>query len=437
MANEALQRGAEQIERWYHAALAAVEPESTVRRHLRCADRTLTLAERTIPVRGQLVVVGVGKAAVPMARGAIGACGDLIDAGLMITKDGHAAGMPTGPIEVREASHPVPDDRGVAATTEMLDLLSPLDAGDVVLALISGGGSALLEAPRAPVTLGDLATITELLLRAGAPIHDLNLVRIPLSLVKGGGLRRAAGAATMVTLILSDVLGNDPAVIASGPTVASVPRPETALALLEQYGIRDRVPDSVLEVLNAEPTSSGEEIEINSTLIEVIGDNANAVAAFAGAAKADGFTAEILWRAKAGEAAQLGREWAARCVTAPPGQRLLLGGGEATVTVTGDGIGGRNTEFALAAALELADRGDSAWLIASLATDGQDGMTDTAGAIGSASTIERCVNAGCDPVAALAANDSLRVFDAASGTVRPGTTGTNVNDLYIGLRIGD
>jgi len=434
MTTDAFQRGSELVECWFQAALAAVEPEAAVRRHLSRTSSSLEVAGGIIPVHGQLIVVGIGKAAVPMVRGAMAVCGDLISAGLVITKDGHVTGPALTGIEVREARHPVPDERGVAATREMLDLLEPLGADDVVLALISGGGSALLEAPRAPVTLDDLGQVTQLLLRAGAPIQDLNTVRTPLSLVKGGGLRRAAGAATMVTLILSDVLGNDPAIIASGPTVVGAPRPDAALALLNQYGELDRVPRTVLDTLNAD-LIDGDAIDDASTILEVIGDNDAAVAAVAEAARSDGFEPEFVWEGQTGEASQLGRQWAELCVNAARHQRLLLGGGEATVTVTGSGIGGRNTEFALAAALELVERGDREWLVASLATDGQDGMADAAGAIAAASTIERAVAADCDPAAALVDNDSLRVFDTAGGAVRPGPTGTNVNDLYIALRL--
>ena len=425
-----------QIESWYRAALAAADPAAAVERALRRDGRDLLLGEARVPVRGRLHLVGVGKAALGMARGAECACGDLIDAGFLITKDGHADGAAPSGIVVREAAHPIPDERGVAATRELLAILDGLGADDVVLALISGGGSALLEAPRPPVTLADLAAVTDLLLRAGAPIGDLNAVRAPLSLIKGGGLRRAAAPARVLTLILSDVLGNDPAVIASGPTVPSAATAAGALRVLDRYGLRNRVPAPVRRLLEQAPAATALVADDRPDPVLVVADNATAIAAARAAVAADGLRVEIAWTAATGEAADLGQAWVAACTAAPPGTDVLLGGGEATVTVRGPGVGGRNTEFALAAALALGERGILDWTIASLATDGQDGPTGVAGAIADAGTAGRARAAGVDPERALRENDSLRVFDAAGGVVAPGPTGTNVNDLYVAVRKG-
>ena len=429
-------RAAELIEAWYRAALAAVEPAAAVRRHLARDGNRLAVGGREVTVRERLVVVGVGKAAVAMARGAEDVCGDLIASGLVITKEGHGTRTPPGRIRVAEAAHPVPDERGVRATREVLGLVSGLGEGDVVLALISGGGSALLEAPRPPVTLADLAATTDLLLRAGAPIDELNAVRIPLSLVKGGGLRRATGAATVVTLILSDVLGNDPRVIASGPTVPGDADPARAFAVLDRYRVRDRVPRAVVEALTQPAAARAGEAGRDSDIVEIVGDNRTAVAATLAAVEATGARGEIVWVDRSGEAADLGRAWVDTCLSTAETTDVLLGGGEATVTVRGDGVGGRNTEFALAAALALAEQDEREWVVASLATDGQDGPTGMAGAIADGRTVERARAAGVDPVAALRRNDSLRVFEAAGGVVGPGPTGTNVNDLYVAVRVG-
>jgi hydroxypyruvate reductase len=406
-----------------------------VRRHLARDGRALLLDGRRLEVSGRLLVVAVGKAAVGMARGLESVCAELIAAGVAITKYGHATPPLPTRIPVREAAHPIPDERGVAATREALDLLADATAGDVVLALISGGGSALLEAPRPPVTLADTAATTDLLLKAGAPIGALNAVRVPLSLVKGGGLRAAASPARYATLILSDVLGNDPRVIASGPTVPTTFTPSEALAILDRYGLRDRVPVAVVACLTRSPASAADQpCARTDDVLTVIGDNDAAIEAAAQAAAATGKRVEIAWRERQGEASLLGREWVDRCAEAPPDVDVLLGGGEATVTVRGDGVGGRNTEFALAAALALAERGLDGWTVASLATDGQDALTGVAGAIADAGTVSRASAAGVDPLAALRANDSLRVFEAAGGLVAPGPTGTNVNDLYLAVR---
>lgn len=423
------------INSWYRAALQSVEPTAVVRDHLQCDEQRITVAGETVPVTGRLVMLAVGKAAVAMARGAESVCGDRIADGLVITKEHHA----TSPLPSRsrtiEAGHPIPDERGVRATREALALANGLVVGDALLALISGGGSALLEAPRPPVTLDDLAVTTELLLRAGAPIQDLNAVRTPLSLVKAGGLRRAAGAAHVLTLILSDVLGNDPGVIASGPTVDGAVDPGQARTVLERYGIYDQVPAPVRETLDSlhdEPLEPP--VEPPRDAVAIVGDNGQAVAAAREAAENAGFSTTIAWRDKTGEAAILGREWVELARGMPAATDVVVGGGEATVTVRGDGIGGRNTEFALAAAIALTQQPYERWIVASLATDGDDGPTRVAGAIAGPETLKRARAKGIDPAACLADNDSLRVFEAAGGVVRPGPTGTNVNDLYIAIR---
>jgi glycerate 2-kinase len=428
------ERGRALIEAWYRAALEAVDPEQAVRRALRQEGSALVVQGQRVPVEGRLVVVGVGKAAVAMARGVEAVCGGLVDTGLVITKDGHAQPPLPRRIRVAEASHPIPDERGVAATREMLALLRELREGDVAIAVISGGGSALLEAPRPPVTLQDIAETTQLLLRAGAPIQALNAVRIPLSLVKGGGLRRAADAARMVTLIVSDVLGNDPQIIASGPTVASSASGRAALAVLKQYGVLDRVPRAVVDVLQHLP-SEPPSWPFPDDIVAIVADNDMAVEAARAAAERDGFSARVIWRRREGEARDLGREWVDACAAASPDCRVLLGGGEATVTVRGSGIGGRNTEFAVAAALELERRAMLGWSVASLATDGQDGLTGVAGGIVDCQTCALARKAGIDPEAALANNDTLRVLEAAGAVVAPGPTGTNVNDVYLALRM--
>jgi glycerate 2-kinase len=421
------------IRSWFRAALDRVEPGAAVQRFLRRDGRDLLVDGRRLPVRGRVYVVAVGKAAVGMALGAEGVLGQLPFEGIAITKDGHATGPRPARVRVYEAGHPIPDERGVRATQAVLEMIGKAGKEDVVLALISGGGSALLEAPRPPVTLQDLATTTDLLLRAGAPITHLNAVRIPLSLVKGGGLRRAARQAGFATLLLSDVLGNDPAVIASGPTVPSHFTRDGAIGLLDRYGLCERVPRSVVSALTEPEVESAGSLDPDDAVV-VVGDNAAAVEAVHAAGESDGYSVSQIWAAREGEAADLGRAWVEECRSAVAGVDVMLGGGEATVTVRGDGVGGRNTEFALAAAMELAEAGDDGWVIASLATDGQDGPTGVAGAIADWGTVGRAAAHGVDAGAALANNDSLRVFEAVGGLVDTGPTGTNVNDLFIAVR---
>lgn len=422
------------VERWFRVALKAVDPAEAVRSRLARRGSALTVGDREIDVRGRLLVAAVGKAALSMAQGAVDVAGDLVTDGLIITKDGHLPGAIPAGFVAYEAGHPIPDQRGVDATGVLLSRIGTLSDGDVVLALISGGGSALLESPLTGVSLDDVATTTSLLLRAGAPIQDLNAVRIPLSRVKGGGLRLAAPRARFVTLILSDVLGNDTRVIASGPTVPTDLTGAGALRVLDRYGLRDQVPRGIVDALEA-TRDANDATSYAADVVAIVGDNAAAVTAFARAGADDGFVSQTVWTAKEGEAGNLAAQWIEECLHAPSETDLLLGGGEATVTVRGDGAGGRNTEFALAAALELERRGRRDWMVGSLATDGQDAMTGVAGAIASVETLERARASGVDPEAALRRNDSLAVFRAAGGCVEIGPTGTNVNDIYVALRI--
>jgi glycerate-2-kinase len=418
----------------FAAALAANDPEQVVADALSLHNGSLSVDRREVPLVGQLVVVAIGKAAEPMALGAVAALGNRIDAGYLVTKEGHSSSVLDRRFQVWEAGHPVPDRRGLEATRATLDGLAGLGERDVVLALISGGGSALFEAPREPVTLDDVARITEMLLRAGAPIQDLNAVRIPLSRVKGGGLRRATRAGRFVTLILSDVLGNDPAIIASGLTAPSTLTGAGALKVLRRYGLDADIPDRVRHVLTAgDPIAWA---EFDRDILTIVADNDRAVDAAAARAAGLELPVEVVWRRREGEAADLGRAWV-DMLRSRIGPRVLLGGGESTVTVRGEGRGGRNTEFAVAAAIALDQLGLDEWTVASLATDGQDANTGAAGAVVDRGSIARAEKLGLDPRRALERNDSATILDATGDLVVTGPTGTNVNDLYIAVALTD
>jgi glycerate 2-kinase len=404
-----------------------------VRTKLNWQDDFLFVAGETVRAPLGVHVVAVGKAAIAMTQGALQALGDVIVSGDVITKEGHATAALPPRLRVHEAGHPIPDERGTTATDLAIAALNRLDDVIAVLALISGGGSALLEAPRPGVSLADLAQTTDLLLRAGAPIDALNAVRSPLSRVKAGGLRAAAPRNAWATLILSDVLGNDPRIIASGPTVPGGGDPRLALEVIERFGVLWQVPLSVRAALDAGFEEPGP-LRTQEDILLVIADNGAAVGAAADKASALGLESMVIWHAVQGEAAELGREFALAVRDVPESIDVVLGGGEATVTVRGDGRGGRNTEFSLAAALELERLGLQDWVIASLGTDGQDAMTGLAGAIADAGTPQRARDAGLDPIDALGRNDSLSVFDVSGGKVKTGPTGTNVNDVYIAVR---
>ncbi|MEZ4497944.1 MAG: glycerate-2-kinase family protein [Thermomicrobiales bacterium] len=245
--------------------------------------------------------------------------------GIAITKDGHSGDASFDRIEIHEASHPIPDQRGVEATQRAIEIVESADRDAVVLCLISGGGSALFEAPRPPVTLDDLAEVTRLMLRAGATIDELNQVRRPLSLVKGGGFLNAIGSRTVVTLILSDVLGNDLSTIASGPTVPSHDSPGAALARLDQFGLKDKVPESVMTVLSSE--QEGRRTRPELFLSAVVADNRDAIHGAGPRSKATD-SRKKRWIDVEGEAREMGRLWADECSRCSGTIDALVGGGE-------------------------------------------------------------------------------------------------------------
>ncbi|MGC9368090.1 MAG: glycerate kinase type-2 family protein [Paracoccaceae bacterium] len=377
---------------------------------------------------GRVVVIGAGKASARMAEAVESAWGPC--EGLVITRYGYA--RPTRGIEIVEAAHPVPDAAGQAATARMLDLLGGLGEGDFVLALISGGGSALLESPADGITLEESQQVNTDLLASGAPIGEMNTLRKHLSRVKGGQLAAAAYPARMLALMISDVPGDDPAFIASGPTVGDGTTAADARAVLEKWGITP--PPSVAAVLEGETgvLPPGAE-ELSRVENRVIAAPAQSLEAAAAPARAQGCTVEILGDALEGEARELAKAHAAlamrRQVGLAPGDSpiLLLSGGESTVTRRGDGVGGPNAEYALALALALR-RAPGIHALA-CDTDGVDGAAEVAGAVIGPDTLIRARDAGQDPGGALARNDAHSFFAALGDQVVPGPTLTNVNDF--------
>ncbi len=405
-------------------------------RAVEVADPMRSLA-RHLPPRpaGRVVVVGAGKASARMAEAVEAAWGP--GEGLVITRYGH--GRPLRGIEVVEASHPVPDAAGEAATLRMLRLLEGCGEGDFVLALISGGASALLVAPAEGVTLADKQEVNAALLASGAPISAMNTVRKHLSRVKGGRLAAAAYPARMLALLVSDVPGDDPAVIGSGPTVGDGSTPEEAWAVLGRWGVG--VPDSVRAAL-ARRTGIVPPGDVRLSRVEnrVIAAPAQSLSAAAETARGAGCEVRLLGDALEGEAREVAREMAGQARDAqaglgPGGALVLLSGGELTVTRRGRGLGGPNAEFALALALAL----EGAPGIHALAgdTDGVDGAAEVAGAVIGPDTLARARARGLDPAAALADNDAHGFFGALGDQVVTGPTLTNVNDFRAILVTGD
>jgi glycerate 2-kinase len=421
------------------AALEAVEPAEAVRRALRRAGDHLTAGGRTYDLARyeRVLVVGAGKASAPMALAVEEIVGDKVADGLVVVKHGH--GGPTRRVRLREGGHPIPDAHCVGGTAELVGLLEGTTERDLVVVVMSGGGSALMLLPAEGITLDDMQRTTDLLLRAGATINELNAVRKHLERAKGGGLARLAAPADVLALALSDVVGNPLDVIASGPTVPDTTTFEDACAIMERFDVWGALPASVKARLAAgragaipDTPKPGDPIFARTQTL-VVASNELAARAAVEQAEAEGMRALLLSTYVEGEAREVGivvaalaRELAAH--GRPLGRpACLILGGETTVTVRGTGLGGRNQELALGAALKLDGVPDV--LVAALATDGNDGPNDGAGALADGTTVARARALGLDPNAYLADNDSYHFFEALGDLLVTGPTNTNVNDL--------
>lgn len=414
----------------FQAALAAADPRLAVERALERADVAGLIASAH-----RIIVVGAGKAGAPMAQAVEAKLGDRISAGRVNVKYEHIAPVPLHHITLREAGHPLPDESGLIGTREIINLISGLDENDLVLCLISGGGSALLELPVDGVTLDDLRELTNALLNSGATINEINTVRKHLSQVKGGQLARLARPARVVSLILSDVLGSPLDVIASGPTAPDPTTLADVLAIVEKHHLHHfPVPEPLLRGRIADTAKPNDPLFDRVQNI-IVADNSIAAHAAVSRAQELGMNTLLLSTFIEGEAREVALVFAAiakditlgRGVLARPA--CIVASGETTVTVHGSGKGGRNQEFALAAAMAL--QGLSDVLILSAGTDGSDGPTDAAGAYADASTIARALALGLHAEKFLANNDSYHFFHTLGDLLITGPTNTNVNDLIV------
>jgi glycerate 2-kinase len=413
------------LRRMFDVAIEAAQPAHCVPPHLPPAPR------------GRLVVIGAGKASAEMARAVEDHWpGEL--SGLVVTRYGYA--VPCRKIEIVEAAHPVPDEAGLSAARRLLQLVSGLSADDLVLCLISGGGSALLPLPIEPLTLEHKQSLSRALLKSGASINEMNCVRRHLSAIKGGRLAAACHPAHVLTLAISDVPGDDPINIASGPTAADPTTCEDALAIVRRYGIE--LPPEVREVLEG---GRGESVKpgdprLARAEIRLVATPQLALQAAAKVAREAGVLPLLLGDSIEGEARDVGKVMAgiAKSV-ARHGQPVcapcvLLSGGETTVTVRGQGRGGRNVEFLLSMAVALADQ-PGVWALAG-DTDGVDGAEEVAGAIVTPDTTARAWARGIRPVDRLMDNDGHGFFEALGDQVITGPTKTNVNDFRAVLVLG-
>ncbi|NNE45299.1 MAG: glycerate kinase [Rhodothermales bacterium] len=415
------------------AAISGASPSVLLERAIREG------ALASVDQHERVLALACGKASMPMASTLMSVIGESVHAGLVTVPDDGAISGSLSPLEVMVSSHPVPDDRSEAAGRRALELAHGVREEDLLIVLLSGGASALWSVPADGLTLEHLQQSVTTLLRSGADIEEMNTVRKHISAIKGGRLAAAAAPGSVVTLMISDVAGDDPSTIGSGPTVPDSTTYADALHVLERRGGRSAYPNAVVAHLDAGARGKNEESPgpgddvFRSTEARVIGSNADALEAAAKKASELEYETVIAPRPVTGEASDVGRRLAQQLMDTPARRpTCLIWGGESTVKVTGTGRGGRNQEMALAAVIELSGCARPAVLL-SAGTDGVDGPTDAAGAVASSRTHMHAKRLGLDAAAFLANNDSNSFFEAAGGLIKTGPTQTNVMDVQIGL----
>ncbi len=427
----------------FRAGLSAVAAQDAVGRHCRRRLSKLTVGDRTYDLERfhRIVVVGAGKATATMAAAVETLLGDRISEGLISVKYGHTVHLDH--VETIEAGHPLPDGNGVRASRRILDLVNRAGPDDLVVVLLSGGGSALLPLPVEGISLEEKQAASDVLIGCGASIHEINTIRKHLSSIKGGRLARAAAPAALISLVLSDVVGDDLDVIASGPTVADKSTFAQCRDILRRYAVGHRLPDSVQMHLASgldQPeleTPKPETMDGGNLYHHIVGSNLEAMTAAGRQAEKLGYNTMLLSSRIEGETRDVARMHAAMAqeVLASgnplPAPACLVSGGETTVTLSGAGKGGRNQEFSLAAAAEI--DGTGRIVVLSGGTDGTDGPTDAAGALADHTTARRALKAGLDLRRHLDGHDAYPIFERLKDLLITGPTGTNVMDLRVVL----
>jgi hydroxypyruvate reductase len=425
----------------FEAGLRAAEPDRAVKRHLHLVGDTLSVGGRDYLISrySSVYAAGAGKAAAPMARAVEDMLGEKVTGGILNVKYGHDLHLRN--IEVQQAGHPLPDQRGLEGALRIVSLLQPLGEDALVIFLVSGGGSALLPCPVTGISLNDLGAVTEVLLKVGADIHEMNILRKHISRLKGGRLAETAFPATVVSLILSDVVGDDLSTIASGPTV---PDPSTfgdCLKVIDKYGIKNQIPSSVLTYVEEgfqgihRDTPTGDSPVFRKVQNIIVGNNTLALEAAKAKAQSLGYQVWMFDSCQTGDtrAAAEKHVRAAKKIIRGEGPvrrpACILSGGETTVQVKGTGLGGRNQEFVLAAALGI--DGLESVAVLSCGTDGTDGPTDAAGAFADEGTIRRAGRKNMEAETFLSDNNSYPFFEQLGDLIRTGPTLTNVMDIRI------
>ncbi len=426
----------------FRSAIAAVDPENAVGSFLSRNGDNLNAGGKTYDLNmfSRIFVVGAGKASAPMAKAVETILGDRINKGIIVVKYGH--GLPLNRIDLIEAGHPVPDDNGLAGAKRIAGLLAACTEKDLVISLISGGGSALLPLPARGISLEDKKRATDGLLKCGADIHELNTVRKHLSVSKGGGLAKTAYPATVINLMLSDVIGDDMDVIASGPFVPDSSTYTDSINIIDKYGMRHKMPATVMSRLSEgaggsipETPKSGDPI-FERVMNKTIGSNILACRAAREEASSAGYNSVIVSSMSEGDTTEVAKAHVATArdillsgnPAKPPA--CIISGGETTVIVKGSGTGGRNQEFALAAAKEICGM-DKNIVVLSGGTDGTDGPTDAAGGIVDTETVARGKEKGLNIDMYLDSNDSYNYLKQTGDLLITGPTRTNVMDVRI------
>ena len=425
----------------FEAGIKAVNPYQTVKHHLKVEGDFLHLPNHSLNLSAfkNIYVIGAGKAIAYVALALEEILGDRLNGGLVIVKHGHGTDLKK--VKVMEAGHPIPDENGLRGAQALIDLATAFGKDDLVFCVISGGGSALLPLPVAGISLKEKQDTTKALLSCGAPIHEINSIRKHLSQIKGGGLARVVYPATLVSLIISDVIGNELGVIASGPTVADTSTFLECKKIFERYHLFSSIPRAVRNYIlkgtrgKAPETPTPGNVIFKKTINLVIGNNTQCLEAAEKKAKTMGYNTLLLSSFVEGEAREVAKMQAAilkeiinfdRPIPRPA---CVISGGETTVTIRGSGKGGRNQEFALACGIEIAGLKGAAVL--SAGTDGTDGPTEAAGAYVDWKMADRTKKLGLDPCHYLDNNDSFHFFEQLNDLIITGSTKTNVMDMIV------
>lgn len=424
------------------SALSAVDPLKIVAKNIHINNLELAIGGMFLKKKSidSIHLIGFGKAAIPMGKGAIEQLGSNLAGGVLVAKHLNVdLGKFPNNLLIIKGDHPIPTQNSVHAAQEIVNYLSKVKENDLVITLISGGGSALVTLPKDPIQVGHINELTQSLLRSGASIYELNCVRKHIDLIKGGGLLKKISPARSISLVLSDVIGDDLSVIASGPTSPDTHTFQDAVDVLNKYHLWEKTDKSIKKILKAgldgkQPETMKEgDLYLKRSTNKIVGSLSLAVDSAKQTAEDLGFFVEISDLALKGEARSVGKDLARKLIIRAKDVNLtekplcIIAGGETTVTVRGTGKGGRNQELALGAAIEL--DGTQGLTILTLATDGEDGPTDAAGAIIDSFTVTKALQLGLDPKKYLFENNSYNFFAQINCLIKTGPTGTNVNDL--------